>query len=82
MGSSRTASDASLGSRSPGKLDVSGTEMPLKHGHFHGTDFSNGTAVPDDLKFHWAVTEGEGGKRIGSRIAPVNDPLSAQTYRS
>jgi hypothetical protein len=65
-----------------GKLDVSETEMPLKHGHFDGTNYSNGTAVLDDLKFHWAVTEGEDGKRIGTRIAPVDNPTSAQTYRS
>jgi hypothetical protein len=65
-----------------GKLDVSGVEMPLKHGHYDGTDFSSGTAVLNDLKFHWAVTEGEEGKRIGTRVAPVDDPLNAQTYRS
>jgi hypothetical protein len=56
--------------------------MPLKHGHFDGTNYSNGTAVLDDLKFHWAVTEGEDGTRIGTRIAPVDNPTSAQTYRS
>jgi hypothetical protein len=38
--------------------------------------------VLDDLKFHWAVTEGEDGKRIGTRIAAVDNPTSAQTYRS
>jgi hypothetical protein len=65
-----------------GKLDVIGTEMPLKHGHFDVTNYSNGTAVLDDLKFHWAVTEGEDGTRIGTRIAPVDNPTSAQTYRS
>jgi hypothetical protein len=55
-----------------GKLDVQGIEMPLKHGHFDGTNYSNGVAVLDDLQFHWAVTEGEDGKRIGTRGAPVN----------
>jgi hypothetical protein len=66
-----------------GKLDVSGTEMPLRHGHFDGTNYSNSTAVLDGLKFHWAITEGEDGKqRIGTRIAPVDAPLNAQTYRS
>ena len=55
--------------------------MPLKHGHFDGTNYSNGVAVLDDLQFHWAVTEGEDGKRIGTRVAPVNDPINAQTYR-
>jgi hypothetical protein len=55
-----------------GKLDVSGIEMPLKYGHYDGTDYSSGTAVLDDLKFHWAVTEGEDGKRVGTRIAPVS----------
>lgn len=65
-----------------GKLDVQGIEMPLKHGHFDGTNYSNGVAVLDDLQFHWAVTEGEDGKRIGTRVAPVNDSINAQTYRS
>jgi hypothetical protein len=65
-----------------GKLDVSGKELPLKHGHFDGTNYSSSTAVLDDLKFHLAIIEGGDGKRIGTRIAPVNDPTNAQTYRS
>lgn len=65
-----------------GKLDVSGTEMPLKHGNFDGANYSNSTAVVDDLKFHWAITEGEDGQRTGTRVAPLDDPLNAQTYRS
>jgi hypothetical protein len=28
------------------------------------------------------IIEGEDGKRIGTRIAPVNDPTNGQTYRS
>jgi hypothetical protein len=65
-----------------GKLDVSGTEVPLEHGHFDGANYSKGTAVLNDLKFHWAIVEGEDGKRVGTRVAPVDDPLNAQTYRS
>lgn len=56
--------------------------MPLKHRHFDGTNYANSTAVLDGLKFHWAVAEGEGGKRVGTRIAPVDAPINAQTYRS
>ena len=56
--------------------------MPLKHGHFDGTNYSNATAELEDLRFDWVVTEGEDGKRIGTRVAPVNDSINAQTYRS
>jgi hypothetical protein len=66
-----------------GKLNVSGIEMVLQHGHFDGANYSNSTAVLDDLAFHWAVVEGEDGNmRMGTRIAPVGEPLKAQTYRS
>jgi hypothetical protein len=65
-----------------GTFDLTGTDMRLTHSNFDGTNFSNGVAVLDELQFHWAVTEGEGGMRIGTRVAPVNDPLNAQTYRS
>ena len=64
-----------------GKLEVSGTEMLLQHGHFDGVNYSNSTAVLDDLAFHWAAVEGEDGLRIGTRIARVDDPTNAQTYR-
>lgn len=65
-----------------GTLTLTGEEMPLTHTNVLGTNFSNGVAVLNDLRFHWAVTEGEAGMRIGTRVAPVDDPLNAQTYRS
>jgi hypothetical protein len=65
-----------------GKVDVNGVEMPLKHGHLDGVNYSNATAVLDDLKFHWAVVEGDDGQRIGTRVAPVDDPMNAHSYRS
>lgn len=65
-----------------GRLGVTGTEMPLTHGHFDGANFSSSTAVLNGLKFHWAIIETEDSKRMGTRIAPVDDPLNAQTYRS
>jgi hypothetical protein len=62
--------------------DVDGVEMPLEHGQYDGTNYSNGTAVVGDLSFHWVVTEGDEGKRMGTRIAPVDNPTSGQSYRS
>jgi hypothetical protein len=64
-----------------GKLDVSGTEMSLQHGQFDGVNYCNSTAMLDDLTFHWAAVEGEDDLRIGTRIARVDDPTNAQTYR-
>jgi hypothetical protein len=65
-----------------GTFTSTGEEMPLTHRNFEGTNFSNGVAVLNDRRFHWAVTEDEAGMRIGTRVAPVGDPLNAQTYRS
>ncbi|OHT48878.1 hypothetical protein BKG59_19470 [Mycobacteroides chelonae] len=63
-----------------GRFELSWIEMELEHGHFVGTNFSHGTAVLDGNKFHWAIVED--GKRIGTRVAPVDRPLDAKAFRS
>jgi hypothetical protein len=65
-----------------GKLNKSGIEMPLQHGEFDGSHYSNGAVVLGDHKFHSAVVEGEDGPRFGMRVAPVEKPLDARSYRS
>ncbi|MFT8180765.1 hypothetical protein ACLXNF_24580 [Mycobacteroides chelonae] len=63
-----------------GRFELSWIEMELEHGHIVGTNFSHGTAVLGGDKFHWAIVEG--GQRIGTRVAPVDSPLDAKTFRS
>ncbi|WP_139360901.1 hypothetical protein [Mycobacterium sp. D16R24] len=63
-----------------GRFELSWIEMELEHGQLVGTNFSHGIAELGADKFHWAITEG--GKRIGARVAPVDSPLDATTYRS
>jgi hypothetical protein len=65
-----------------GKLNKSGIEMSLQHGEFDGSHYSNGAIVLGDHKFHSAVVEGEDGPRFGMRVAPVDKPLDARSYRS
>jgi len=64
-----------------GKLNKAGIEMPLQHGEFDGSHYSNGAVVLGDHKFHSAVVEGEDGPRFGMRVAPVDKPLDARSYR-
>lgn len=63
-----------------GRFELSWSEMKLEHGHLVGTNFSHGTAVLGADKFHWAIVDG--GKRIGTRVAPTDSPLDAKTFRS
>jgi len=58
--------------------------MPLDHRQYEGTPYSTGTAELGNRIFHWVVTEGDEGMRIGTRVLSVSDgrvdPTSGEFY--
>ncbi|OBI08551.1 hypothetical protein A5714_01905 [Mycobacterium sp. E2462] len=61
-----------------GKVKAHVVEVPLKHGQYDGTPYSTGTAVVGDDTFHWVITEGDEGPRMGVRVLNANSPTTGQ----
>lgn len=63
-----------------GKLRAFVTEVALTHGEYDGTPYSTGVEVLGDQTFHWVVTEGNEGPRVGSRVLPVGKTTGGKSH--
>ncbi|MCV7442031.1 restriction endonuclease [Mycobacterium paraense] len=61
-----------------GKLKAHVVEVPLKHGQYEGTPFSTGTSKTGDETFHWVITEGDEGPRMGVRVLNAGRPTDGE----
>lgn len=53
-------------------------EVPLKHGQYEGTPYSTGTSKTGDDTYHWVITEGDEGPRMGVRVLNSGSPTDGQ----
>ena len=65
-----------------GKATVHVEEIPLKHGEYDGTPYSNAKATPGDDTLHWVFTEGADGLQGGIRMLPDGKAKGAQFYKA